>query len=448
VGPEPLGRMVRRLRLEADLTLERLSVASGISDRTLSDIERGAARGPQHRTVLAIARALDLPEVDRTTMARAAREGRRRVGSSRPLRLPLPRDLPDFTGRVAELAAIGAALIGNRSNRSPVVLVTGPPGYGKTSLAVHAATLARDAFPTQLYVELEGLAPDAGSPDALGRRLVQALTGAQPRPADAGAARRLLTERPVLLVLDGAVAESQVRAVLPSGGPSAVLVTCRRSLAGLDGAERISLDRFRDDEAVELLAAVLRPDQVAGADLAGLAQLCDNVPLALRIAGNRLASRPAWTVDGLVDRLSVAGRRLELLTAGDVRFGATVERSYVRAGPAAQRLFRRLALLDGGPFDAGLAAVLVGDHVWTAENLLDELADLGLVQPSAGNRYTVPALLRLFARTELVAQEAPTVRRALRAAAEEWLHPARRAGARRGRGRLPFPLGLVPEPQR
>jgi transcriptional regulator with XRE-family HTH domain len=86
---EPLGQVVRRLRLEADLTLEGLSEASGISARALSDIERGAARAPQHRTVLAIARTLDLPEADRAAMVQAARDGRRRARRAPSWGLPL-----------------------------------------------------------------------------------------------------------------------------------------------------------------------------------------------------------------------------------------------------------------------------------------------------------------------------------------------------------------------
>jgi transcriptional regulator with XRE-family HTH domain len=94
VAPEAIGPMVRRFRLAADLTLERLAEASGISDRALSDIERGVARGPQHRTVVAIARALDLPGGDRAALLRAARAGRRRPRPAvRPL-LPVPREPP------------------------------------------------------------------------------------------------------------------------------------------------------------------------------------------------------------------------------------------------------------------------------------------------------------------------------------------------------------------
>jgi transcriptional regulator with XRE-family HTH domain len=413
VAAEPLSRMVRRLRLDADLTLERLSEASGISDRALSDIERGAARGPQHRTVLAIATALGLSEVDRAAMVRAARDGRRRATPSSLHRLPLPLGADHFTRRGVELAKITAAMTGPRHHRPSLIVVTGPPGYAKTSLAVRAATLMRDAFPEQLFVQLGGLASEPPSPDVVVTWIVRALSGRQSRSGDVGLLRQLLVDRRVLLVLDDAAYESQVRAVLPPAGPGAVLVTSRRSLAGLDGAERLVLDRLRSEDAQQLLAAIIPPGQRAGADLADLARLCDNVPLALRLAGNRLASRPGWTVMALMARLAVADRRLNALTAGDLGTAAAISVSFAQLSAGAQQL-------DGSTIGAGLAGALIGRHSWQAEELLDELADLSFVQPTAGDRYVLHELLRLYATAELVHEPLAT-RAAIRVAADDWL---------------------------
>jgi transcriptional regulator with XRE-family HTH domain len=419
--------MVRRLRLDADLTLEQLSEMSGISDRALSDIERGTARGPQHRTVVAVAAALGLSDVDRAAMVWAAQDGRRRAVRSSLNPLPLPRSTDDFVGREAELARITAALTGPRHRRPPLVVVTGPPGYGKTSLAVRAAALVHGAFPERLFVELGGLTPYPPAPDVVVTRTLHALTGQRSRAGDAGLLRQVLADRRLLVVLDDAASESQVRAVLPGVGPAAVLVTSRRSLAGLDGPERVFLDRLRGEDAVRLLAGIIPPQQRAGDDLAGLARLCDDVPLALRIAGNRVASRPGWTVSGLTARMTVVDRRLNALTAGDLGMAAAIRPSYAQLGPGAQQLFRRLALVDGSPFGAGLAGALIGRQPWHAEDLLDELVDSGLVQLAAADRYTVHELLRLFARAEFE-HELPATRAAARAAADDWCRVAPRIG--------------------
>src|SRR4051812_23169075 len=174
-GPEPVGPMVRRLRLRADLTLERLAELSGISDRALSDIERGVVGGPQRRTVLAIAQALHLSAEARASMIHAARAGRRRRQPPRGWPpLPALRAVPDFTARGEELARITAAL---RRPLPPVVVLTGPPGYGKTSLAVTGANLLRERFSEQLLVSLGGTSSHPPSADEVADRVLQSLTG-------------------------------------------------------------------------------------------------------------------------------------------------------------------------------------------------------------------------------------------------------------------------------
>ncbi|MBZ2194934.1 ATP-binding protein [Occultella gossypii] len=448
--PEPLGTLLRRLRTTADLTLEQLAERSGVSDRALGDIERGAALGPHHRTMLAIASGLRLPERERVALLAAARAGRRRGGpSGAPPRhpdvppdggthLPLPRAVPDFAGRAAELATVAAALGGDRGGGraagtrgtdddtrpadrapAPVVVVTGPPGYGKTSLAVRAAAVMRGRFPEQVFLDLGAMTPAMLEPGEVVAELMRAL-GAEGR-SDPARLRDLLAGRRVLVILDDAGSEAQVRAALPGSGPTAVLVTSRRALTGLDGVQRVHLDRLADADAQSLLAAILPGWQASAAELARLARLCDGVPLALRIAGNRLASRRGWTVAKFADRLAVPDRRLDALTAGDLAIRTAVGLSYRQLGEAAQRLFRRLALVDGRTFGPGLAAAVSGLDVWSAEDLLDELVELGLVQPAAGDRYLLHDLLRLYAHAEFGAHEAPASRDRARAVTDAWL---------------------------
>jgi transcriptional regulator with XRE-family HTH domain len=416
---EPVGPMLRRLRLGADLTLEQLSERSGISDRALSDIERGVARGPQRRTIDAIARALDLSAGERAAMTQAACAGRRRLQPAPRSPLPSLREVPDFTGRAQELSRVTTALC---RPQPPVVVLTGPPGYGKTSLAVRAANLVRDGYSEQLFVSLGGTTSQPPSADVIAHRVFRALTGrrcATGRPQEE--LQQPLADRPMLLVLDDAAAESQVRAVLPRVGRAAVLVTSRRSLAGLDGAERIPVDRLPAQDAQRLLATIVPPDRGDETALARLASLCDDVPLALRIAGNRLLSRPGSTVQRLTERMAVEERRLDLLTAGDVRIQTAFRASFAQLGSEARRLFRCLAVIDARTFGLELAAALLEEPPRYAEVVLDELVDSGLVQSAAGDRYALHELLRLYAAAELAAHDTTADRAELRSRTDDWL---------------------------
>jgi transcriptional regulator with XRE-family HTH domain len=246
-GTAAFGALLRGRRQSAGLTLEELAEASGVSARAISDMERGRSRAPQRRTVQALANALALSGEDQDVFLAAARAGRQPEVSGGQCALPRP--VPDFSGRVAELswltrvaetpvAAEGAA---------PVLMVSGPAGLGKTTLAVQAAHLWRDQFADGVFfVDLRGMDASPLEPAEALMRLLTALgisaAGLPPDEADsAGLYRKLLGERRSLVVLDNAAGEAQVRPLLPGVGQSVTLVTSRRSLAGLEGVHRLNL---------------------------------------------------------------------------------------------------------------------------------------------------------------------------------------------------------------
>ena len=409
--------MLRGHRRAARLTLEQLAEVSGVSARALSDMERGRSRGPQHRTVTAVANALALEADAHRRLLELAREGRLRDHWTRPTgRCELPRLVEDFTGREAELAWVSELA---RAGSGAVGLVTGSGGMGKTALAIRAAHDLRPGFPGGvLFLDLLGMSPRPAAPAEALEQLLRALGVAQERiPADvdgrASVYRSVLLDRQVLIVLDNAASEEQVRPLLPGGGPSRTLITAKRLLAGLEGVRRLALGPLAVPESTELLAGILggrtAPDEV----LERLARLSDGMPLALRIIGNRLLSRPGWDPADLVARLSDEEHRLEQFTAGDLKIASAFAVSYDQLGDDARRVFRRLAVVPGRDFDAALAGRAGEVPVEVAWDVLDELVDLGLLLDGASGRYRFHDLVRLFARTRLEAEESAAERAAL-----------------------------------
>ncbi|MFI9593759.1 ATP-binding protein [Nonomuraea sp. NPDC052265] len=418
------AELLRRHRHAARLTLEELAESSGVSARTLSDMERGRSKGPQHRTVNALADALALDEVARKEFVELARDGRLRDHWNRPTGLcELPRSVDDFTGRAAELAWTGELLRGEAA----VGLITGPAGLGKTTLAVRAARDLRPGFPDGVFfVDLFGMSLQPLAVDDALAQLLHALGAADrdlPRETAGRASlyRSLLRDRRVLVVLDNARSEEQVRPLLPGDGGSKALVTSRRLLAGLEGVHRLALGPLPAVEAVLLLTGILGERCDSGSAVTELARLCGGLPLALRIVGNRLVSRPGWTAATLAVRLSGEERRLDQLRAGDLKIANAFAMSYGQLADTARRVFRRLALVPGHDFDATLAAVVGDLPIEDAWDALDELVDLGLLQDGASGRYRFHDLVRLFARDRLHAEEPEAGRDALAETVTAWL---------------------------
>jgi len=423
--------VLRGHRRAARLTLEQLAEVSGVSARTLSDMERGRSKGPQHRTVTALADALALEGEARKQLVELARDGRLRDHWTRPAGLcELPRLVDDFTGRAAELAWMSELVHAGRAPGAGVTgLVTGSGGMGKTTLAIRAAHALRPDFPGGVFfLDLLGMSPrPAAAADAL-RLLLRALGVTDKQiPEDAreraSVYRSLLRDRQALVILDNAGSEEQVRPLLPGDGASSALITARRPLAGLEGVRRLVLGPLSPPEATELLTGILGPRAARDEEpaLGQLAGLCEGMPLALRIIGNRLVSRPGWDAAALAARLADEEHRLDQFKAGDLKIATAFALSYEQLADAARRVFRRLAVVPGRDFDAALAAVAGEVPAEVAWDALDELVDLGLLHDSAAGRYQFHDLVRLFARTRLEAEESAADREALTARVTSWL---------------------------
>ncbi|MEU4572568.1 NB-ARC domain-containing protein [Nonomuraea sp. ATR24] len=424
------GLLLRSLRQAAQLTIEELSHASGVSVRAIGDMERGVSRGPQKRTVGALAEALQLDDARRVELIEAARAGRPRPSGPVAGACELPREAGDFTGRARELELLRhLAEQAGTGEAAVVATISGTAGIGKTALAVHAARHLAELFSDgRFYVDLRGMDSAPQAPGAVLSRLLKALGVAEQRiPGDdeerARLYRELLIDRRCLIVLDNAADEVQVQPLLPASGPGMTIITSRRSLTGLAGVRQVPLSELSNEEAAGLLESIVGKQRIeADPDSAAeLARLCGNLPLAVRIAGNRLQSRPGWTIGQLAGRLEDEGRRLEALAVGDLAVTAAFTLSYQQVSGLARIAFRRLALAAGSDFGIPLAAIVLQADPFEAEDALEELVELGLLTSPYAGRYVYHDLVRLYARAQLEQEDPVEAREAARWRMETWL---------------------------
>jgi tetratricopeptide (TPR) repeat protein len=474
-GDEGFGGLLRAYRERALVSQERLGQRSGLSARTIRDLETGRVRRPRGESVRLLADALGLAGQERERFEEAARPPltagpprARPAGSASGGAAPcqLPPDVADFVGRTelvrwlrqllapppdatAGESAVGAVM---------VCAVAGTAGVGKSALAVHIAhQLAGEFRDGQLYASLRGAHPHPPDPGEVLAWLLRALGvdgAAIPAGVEERAAlyRSRLAGRRVLVVLDDARGEAQVRPLLPGSPTCAVLVTSRGRLAGLEGARLVDLDVLEPEQAVALLGRIVGPRRVAAepAAAAELARLCGYLPLAVRIAGSRLAARSHWRLTQLVDRLADQRRRLDELAHGQLAVRASLTLSHQALQPASRLLFGRLGLLQAPDVAAWVAAALLDCPTERAAELADRLVDARLLEVAGRDatgqvRYRFHDLVGVYARERAEAEDPPAERcAALARAFGAWLHLAEHADARLGNPLLEPVYGSAP----
>ncbi|GHF67334.1 SARP family transcriptional regulator [Streptomyces mashuensis] len=365
----------------------------------------------------------------------------------------LPTDATDFVGREHLLAEAAALLDPSGPARAgatcavPVAVLTGLPGVGKTTLATRLAHELRDVFPDgRLFVHLDGARGPGRSPAAVLADLLLSLGVPGSSVPEAGADRAalfrsLLSGRRVLVLLDDARDEAQIRPLLPGTPGSAALVTSRARLTGLDGARLLDVEPFGPGEAQDLLRRLVGPRRLAAEPEATERVLagCAGLPLALRVTGARLAGRPHWRIRRLADRLADERGRLTELTVGDLAVRSCVATSYHGLEPGAARAFRAVGLLPSPEFPGWALGALLDCR--DPEPVTGALLDANLLQVACVNahgqpRYRMHDLLHVYAAERVRAEEDPAWRRqALERVLDGWLERLRAARDQLVRGR-------------
>ncbi|MDQ7905786.1 BTAD domain-containing putative transcriptional regulator [Phytohabitans sp. ZYX-F-186] len=423
VGAHPLRETLRAQQM---LVLYRLGRQADALEayrqaRELLRAELGIDPGPElrrmHQAILTGDPALRPPPSDPVAVT-----GPEPAPGPEPAAEAVPRQLPpaigELIGRDRQIERLRQLLRRAPAAGQPVCCaITGKAGSGKTALAVAAAHAAGDVFDDgHLYAAFRSA--DAGESGEILAAFLRALGEPASRLPESveelsGLFRSRIAGRRILILLDNAGPEAQIRPLLPAHGGSAVLLTSRTALMGLDPQGTLGLDVLEPGDALLLLLArLVGAERVAAEPAAAdeIVRLCGGLPLAVRTAGARLAVRQRWPLSVLAARLRDEHRRLDELVAGDLEVRASLQLSYSGLPDPTRLAFRRLGVAGVGEFSPWLLEPLLDVAESRAEYFAERLADAQLVDATGVGldgqvRYGVHDLIRLFAQERADAEE-------------------------------------------
>ncbi|MBV9024452.1 MAG: helix-turn-helix domain-containing protein [Streptomycetaceae bacterium] len=418
-GTRDVGTLLREERILAGLTQEQLADRSGISERTIRNLERGVSGPPRQKSVELLADALALP-TDRRERLRfvlrapchttePATQSVDEHSSSYMIPRQLPAAIPHFVGREEAITEL-EALTGQMYRSASVAVISGSAGVGKTSLVVHWAYQVAGGFPDgQLYADLRGFGP--GKAPVVPMEAIRSFLGALGVPPDrlprsleerTAMYRSLVAEKRLLVVLDNVRDAEQVRPLLPGGVNCLTVVTSRQKLTGLvaaEGARPLVLDVFSMEEARALMDLRLGPETgVRRGAVDEVIGLCARLPLALNVVAARVSGGDDSSLEEMITQLRDEDPegRLDALGVGDeaTDVRAVLSWSYRQLGANSARMFRLLGL---HPYIGSAAAAnLAGIPYDRARAALAELVQAGMLRYDSG-RYSCHDLLRAYA---------------------------------------------------
>jgi tetratricopeptide (TPR) repeat protein len=359
-----------------------------------------------------------------------------RIYSSAPDRLPTPRQLlpvpAHFTDRAEEQAALDR-MLGIRSDDGapqPLIVINGPAGMGKTTLASRWLHTHAPAFPDgQLYADLRGHVENGpANPGEILGQFLRAF-GTPAVPADlaeqASLWRSVTANLRIAVMLDNAFSAAQIRPLLPGGSGGLVVVTSRSRLSGLamDGARFLRLRPLGSAAGLELFIRGAGEDRVAGElpAVREIVSLCAGLPLAVCLASARLAARPGQPAASLAEELAPDEDRLTVLEiegAGTVQ--KALDASYAALGPRPALLYRALGLLPVPSFDVHTAAAASGRTPAWAARRLDELVEANVLESAGPETYRFHDLVRVHARDRATATLTGTERERITRRVTDW----------------------------
>jgi tetratricopeptide (TPR) repeat protein len=304
----------------------------------------------------------------------------------------VPNEIANFTGRQTILKKFHASsIIGKK------ILLSGPSGIGKTSLAIHIAHQTKHLFPDGiLWYKVDNANP-MDILLSIAYTFHENISPIHDLETRASVVRSLLANKKILLILDNVEAQTNLRVLLPNSSTT-IIFTSKQKTLSLDSAyEIINLTAFQQAETLELFQKVISHEytQKNKEAILELADRVGNLPLALQIYAKQLATKQQSpkTILKLIEKNETT---LKELTYEDKTLYTSINISFQSLDEKTKKLFLSLGIFEGKDFSLPAVAAINKLSKDATTKQLQKLIDSSLIDPSTNQRYRLHPFIRIY----------------------------------------------------
>lgn len=309
----------------------------------------------------------------------------------------VPSEIAHFIGREKILKKIKSEI-----KSGGILLLHGPPGVGKTALAIKLGHLLRKDYPDGVLWYKVDSTNVMDILLSIARLFGEDISIIKDVEVRASIVRTLLSDKKLLLIFDNVTNEHAHKLLIPNSPTSSIIFTSQEnSLTISNKYISIGVTTFNDEETKALFQSIFDKKYVNKyvKQINELSEKLGYLPLALQMAAHYI-KQSNQTIESYIQQLSSEPIDLKQMKYEDKNLFRAININFYTLDLQTKSFFITLGIFEGKDFSVEAVAFVNKLSESRSKHLLQNLLDISMLEESDNNRYRLHPLIKIFARKQ------------------------------------------------